>query len=217
VAFINGEPVEAAKALRDFARANPALVVKGGVMDGKALTADEVRKLADLESREVLLAKMAGALLASLSNAVYLFNAPLAQAARLAAPWRPRPPRTRRSCGAVPARRRPPPRPPDGPRGRARHRAASRRRGPHREADVRRSRRPARRPGRRGRRTPTAPARGPTHPLHPASTAASRHPCLTGSGRRTTPPPDAGTGTAQKETPPWRSSAPTSSLSASRR
>jgi large subunit ribosomal protein L10 len=84
VAFVKGEPVEAAKALRDFAKANPALVVKGGVMDGKALSADEVRKLADLESREVLLGKMAGALLASLSNAVYLFNAPLAQAARLA-------------------------------------------------------------------------------------------------------------------------------------
>ena len=84
VAFISGEPVEAAKALRDFARANPALVVKGGVMDGKALTADEVRRLADLESREVLLAKMAGALLASLSGAVRLFNEPLAQAARLA-------------------------------------------------------------------------------------------------------------------------------------
>jgi large subunit ribosomal protein L10 len=84
VAFISGEPVEAAKALRDFAKANPALVVKGGVLDGKALSADEVRKLADLESREVLLGKMAGGLLASLSNAVYLLNAPLAQAARLA-------------------------------------------------------------------------------------------------------------------------------------
>ncbi len=83
VAFINGEPVQAAKALRDFAKANPVLVVKGGVMDGKTLTVDEIRKLADLESREVLLGKMAGALLASLSNAVYLFNAPLAQAARL--------------------------------------------------------------------------------------------------------------------------------------
>ena len=84
VAFVQGEPVTAAKALRDFARTHPSLVVKGGVMDGKALTADEVRKLADLESREVLLGKMAGALLASLSNAVYLLNAPLAQAARLA-------------------------------------------------------------------------------------------------------------------------------------
>jgi large subunit ribosomal protein L10 len=84
VAFVNGDPVEAAKGLRDFARATPALVVKGGVMDGKALTADEVRKLADLESREVLLGRMAGGLLASLSQAVYLLNAPLAQAARLA-------------------------------------------------------------------------------------------------------------------------------------
>lgn len=84
VAFVKGEPVEAAKALRDFAKAHPALVVKGGVMDGKTLSVEEVRKLADLESREVLLGKMAGALLASLSNAVYLLNAPLAQAARLA-------------------------------------------------------------------------------------------------------------------------------------
>ena len=84
VAFVGGDAVEAAKAIRDFARANPVLVVKGGVMDGRALSADEVRKLADLESREVLLGKLAGAMLASLSQAVYLLNAPLAQAARLA-------------------------------------------------------------------------------------------------------------------------------------
>jgi large subunit ribosomal protein L10 len=84
VAFVKGEPVEAAKALRDYGRTNPQLVVKGGVLDGKPLTADEIRRLADLESREVLLAKMAGALKASLSNAVYLLNAPLAQVARLA-------------------------------------------------------------------------------------------------------------------------------------
>jgi large subunit ribosomal protein L10 len=84
VAFVNGDPVEAAKGLRDFARAHPVLVVKGGVMDGKPLSADEIRRLADLESREVLLAKMAGAMLASLSQAVYLLNAPLAQVARLA-------------------------------------------------------------------------------------------------------------------------------------
>ncbi|MCW2615898.1 MAG: ribosomal protein [Frankiales bacterium] len=83
VAFIQGEPVAAAKALRDFAKAHPVLVVKGGVMDGKTLTAEDITKLASLESREVLLAKMAGALLASLSNAVYLLNAPLAQAARV--------------------------------------------------------------------------------------------------------------------------------------
>jgi large subunit ribosomal protein L10 len=82
VAFVKGDPVTAAKGLRDFAKAHPALVVKGGVMDGKPLTADEIRKLADLESREVLLAKLAGAMKASLSQAVSLFAAPLAQAAR---------------------------------------------------------------------------------------------------------------------------------------
>jgi large subunit ribosomal protein L10 len=82
VAFVSGDPVNAAKSLRDFAKAHPALIVKGGVMDGKALSADEVRKLADLESREVLLAKLAGAMKASLTQAVYLFAAPLSQAAR---------------------------------------------------------------------------------------------------------------------------------------
>ncbi len=83
VAFVNGEPVTAAKALRDYARTNPALVIKGGVLDGKPLTVEEIRKLADLESREVLLTKMAGALKGSLSQAVYLLAAPLAQAARV--------------------------------------------------------------------------------------------------------------------------------------
>jgi len=82
VAFVKGDPVSAAKSLRDFAKAHPALVVKGGVMDGKPLTADEIKKLADLESREVLLAKLAGAMKASLTQAVYLFAAPLSQAAR---------------------------------------------------------------------------------------------------------------------------------------
>ena len=55
--------METAKGLRDFAKANPLLVIKGGVLDGKAITADEIRKLADLESREVLLSKLAGAML----------------------------------------------------------------------------------------------------------------------------------------------------------
>jgi large subunit ribosomal protein L10 len=82
VAFVKGDPVAAAKSLRDFAKTNPALVVKGGVMDGKAMSADEIKKLADLESREVLLAKLAGAMKASLTQAVYLFAAPLSQAAR---------------------------------------------------------------------------------------------------------------------------------------
>jgi large subunit ribosomal protein L10 len=84
IAFINGDVVEAAKGLRDFAKANPTLVIKGGVLDGKPLDAAEIAKLADLESREVLMGKLAGAMLASLSQAVYLLNAPLAQAARLA-------------------------------------------------------------------------------------------------------------------------------------
>ncbi|MCW2796776.1 50S ribosomal protein L10 [Nocardioides sp.] len=84
IAFINGDVVEAAKGLRDFAKANPTLVIKGGVLDGKSLDAKEIAKLADLESREVLMGKLAGAMLASLRQAVYLLNAPLAQAARLA-------------------------------------------------------------------------------------------------------------------------------------
>ena len=84
IAFINGDLVEAAKGLRDFAKANPALVIKAGFVDGAPMDAKEIAKLADLESREVLLGKLAGAMLASLSQAVYLLNAPLAQAARLA-------------------------------------------------------------------------------------------------------------------------------------
>ena len=84
IAFINGDVVEAAKGLRDFAKANPSLVVKGGLYEGKTLDPAEIAKLADLESREVLLGKLAGAMLASLSQAVYLLNAPIAQAARLA-------------------------------------------------------------------------------------------------------------------------------------
>ena len=84
IAFINGDLVEAAKGLRDFAKANPALVIKGGFVDGAPMDAKEIAKLADLESREVLLGKLAGAMLASLSQAVYLLNAPIAQAARLA-------------------------------------------------------------------------------------------------------------------------------------
>lgn len=82
IAFVAGDPVEAAKGLRDFAKANPLLVIKGGVLDGRMVTADEIKKLADLESREVLLAKLAGAMKASLSGAAALFQAPLAQAAR---------------------------------------------------------------------------------------------------------------------------------------
>lgn len=82
IAFISGDPVEAAKGLRAFAKEHEALVIKAGYMDGKVLSAAEVGKLADLESREVLLAKLAGAMKASMSQAAALFNAPLSQAAR---------------------------------------------------------------------------------------------------------------------------------------
>ena len=82
IAFVSGDPVTTAKRLRDFAKANPALVIKAGYMDGRVLSAADITRLADLESREVLLAKLAGAMKASMSQAASLFAAPLAQAAR---------------------------------------------------------------------------------------------------------------------------------------
>ncbi|AXB46767.1 50S ribosomal protein L10 [Amycolatopsis albispora] len=85
IAFIEGEAVDAAKALRDFAKDNSALVIKGGYMDGKPLSVDEITRIADLESREVLLSKAAGAFKAKLSQAAALFQAPASQVARLAA------------------------------------------------------------------------------------------------------------------------------------
>ena len=85
LAFISGDPVEAAKSLRAFAKAHPVLIIKGGVFEGKAITAAEVNKIADLESREVLLAKLAGAMKGNLTKAAGLFQAPLSQVARLAA------------------------------------------------------------------------------------------------------------------------------------
>jgi large subunit ribosomal protein L10 len=84
VAFVTGDPVESAKGLRDFSKENPNLVIKGGVLDGKALTADEIKKLADLESREVLLAKLAGGMKASMAKAAATFQAPLTKFARTA-------------------------------------------------------------------------------------------------------------------------------------
>lgn len=80
--FVHGDVVTVAKALRDFTKENPLLVLKNGYFDGAALTAEEVTKLADLETREVLLAKLAGAFKASLFGAAYLFNAPLSKAVR---------------------------------------------------------------------------------------------------------------------------------------
>lgn len=85
IAFVEGEPVDAAKALRDFAKEHNALVIKGGYMDGRPLTVAEINQIADLENREVLLAKAAGAFKAKLSQAAALFQAPASQVARLAA------------------------------------------------------------------------------------------------------------------------------------
>jgi large subunit ribosomal protein L10 len=84
IAFVTGDPVVAAKGLRDFAKANPLLVIKGGVLDGRNVSAAEIGRIADLESREVLLAKLAGALKALPTRAASLFQAPMTQMAMLA-------------------------------------------------------------------------------------------------------------------------------------
>lgn len=75
VAFIKGDSIVAAKALKEFQKENPLLVIKGGVFDGKAVTTAEIMKLADLESREVLLAKLAGAMKGTMAKAARTFDA----------------------------------------------------------------------------------------------------------------------------------------------
>ena len=82
IAFVQGDAIAVAKSLKEFSKEFPFLVIKGGIYDGKVLTADDIKKLADLESREVLLAKLAGAMQASLAKAAALFQAPLAKTAR---------------------------------------------------------------------------------------------------------------------------------------
>jgi large subunit ribosomal protein L10 len=103
IAFVSGDPVAAAKGLRDFARTNPLLVIKGGVLDGKALSAEEVNRIADLESREVLLAKLAGALKALPTRAAGLFQAPLSQLARLAKALEEKKPAAAEAAAEAPA------------------------------------------------------------------------------------------------------------------
>jgi large subunit ribosomal protein L10 len=85
IAFVGGDVVQAAKGLRDFSKANPLLVIKGGVLDGKMMTPDEITKLADLESRDILLAKLAGAMKATMAGAAATFAALPVQMARLLA------------------------------------------------------------------------------------------------------------------------------------
>jgi large subunit ribosomal protein L10 len=101
IAFVSGDVVEAAKGLRDFAKTNPHLVIKGGVLDGKALTPDEITQIASLESREVLLAKLAGAMKASMGNAAAVFNALPVKAAQLAEALRVKREESEASSGAA--------------------------------------------------------------------------------------------------------------------
>jgi large subunit ribosomal protein L10 len=75
VAFIKGDPIDAAKSLKNFQKENPLLVIKGGVFEGKSVTTAEIMKLADLESREVLLSKLAGAMKGTMAKAARSFDA----------------------------------------------------------------------------------------------------------------------------------------------
>ena len=75
VAFIKGDPIDAAKSLKNFSKENPFLVIKGGIFEGKAVSVAEIMKLADLESREVLLSKLAGAMKGSLAKAIRTIDA----------------------------------------------------------------------------------------------------------------------------------------------
>ena len=75
IAFIKGDPIAAAKSMRDFAKENPLLVIKGGIYEGKAITPAELMELANLESREVLLAKLAGAMKGSFAKAARIIDA----------------------------------------------------------------------------------------------------------------------------------------------
>ena len=206
IAFVKGDPVEAAKGLRDFAKAHPLLVIKGGVLDGKALSPDEIRKLADLESREVLLAKLAGAMKASLQNAVYLFAAPLAQAARVMDALRPRPRPIRACCAEEPVRRRP------RLRLSPRQRPSPRQRRAEAAADATRSRARLRADGPAPTsRTDAASAEAPPTDQHRRPAPDQHRPGLT--ARPTCPAPAYRT----EGPPPWRSSAPTTCSTRSRR
>ena len=75
VAFIKGDAIDAARNLKNFQKENPLLIIKGGIYEGKFVTTAEILKLADLESREVLLAKLAGAMKGSLAKAARSFDA----------------------------------------------------------------------------------------------------------------------------------------------
>ena len=208
-----GDPVEAAKGLRDFAKANPLLVIKGGVHRRPPLSPDEIRKLADLESREVLLAKLAGAMKASLSNAVSLFAAPLSQTARLVEALRQKAEQDpsvlrRRRRHAGPGGRGAGPRTPPSCRGRCGGRG--------------RATTPPRRRRRRGRRTPPRPTDSrrdqptPTRPQPRPAPSRRDHRGLSARGTTHTSRPSTRAHITEGP-PPWRSSAPTTCSTRSRR
>ena len=73
VAFVEGDPVAAAKSVVDAAKKFPTLVLKGGFMDGKLLSAADAKALASLESREVMLSKIAGLMKSEMSKAAAMF------------------------------------------------------------------------------------------------------------------------------------------------
>ena len=83
IAFITGDPVKAVKGLRDYAKAHPLLVIKSGLLDGKALSLEDLATLASIESREALFVNLAGTMNALLCQAIYLFTAPLSQISRV--------------------------------------------------------------------------------------------------------------------------------------
>ena len=85
IAFVSGEAVDAAKAMKDFSKDHKNFVIKGGYMDGATIDAAQVEAIAELDNRETTLAKLAGAMQGSLAKAAGLFNAPASQVARLAA------------------------------------------------------------------------------------------------------------------------------------
>ena len=85
IAFVHGEAVDAAKAMKDFSKDHKNFVIKGGYMDGATIDAAQVEAIAELDNRETTLAKLAGAMQGSLAKAAGLFNAPASQVARLAA------------------------------------------------------------------------------------------------------------------------------------
>jgi large subunit ribosomal protein L10 len=85
ITFCAGDPIAAAKVLRAFSREHPELVIKGGVLEGRVLDAEETSKLADLESREELLARLAGLMQAVIAQPARLAQANLSKFARLLA------------------------------------------------------------------------------------------------------------------------------------